>query len=545
MRRRSLAIVALCLVVAAGLGYLGWSYFNEPDSPSGGLWKVTMLDPDASSVAYWIIDVQNDRIQPVASADDSVKPDTIELLQNDAETLHFLVHVPMSAGPVTYDVVAHKPEGNSSADRLLGSVHQEDRQRQFIILERTRDRVLNRSKVLTNTPAAEEFQKARKSKDSSALEEVARKYPHEAVGAKALLELLPKTGTPEVAGDRAGRILAAVHPYGREMEGSVCLYMARTFMGTQALTPLALEYARKAEESMQPSDPPEARASVSRTVAFALRLNGKPQEAEAVFARAAALRQELIHVELVPTRQPGGRVPVVELFTGTECNPCVAADLAFDGLLHTFAAGDVVLLQYHLNIPGPDAFANSGTATRSQFYDVPGTPTGFLDGKSAGPLFGAAVQAQERYRALRQAIVEERKQPPEAKLTLTASRKDDDIDMTAEVSASSGAEVRLRFVLVEELAKYPAGNGQYEHHQVVRAFPGGMDGFPVTATSQKHTASVKVSQLRGFLHDELTARSLPSERQPLALEKLRVVALVQDNKDRHILQAAQVDLPER
>ena len=150
----------------------------------------------------------------------------------------------------------------------------------------------------------------------------------------------------------------------------------------------------------------------------------------------------------------------------------------------------------------------------------------FLDGKPAGPLFGSAVQAQERYRALRQAILEELKQPPEAKVTLTASRKDDDIDMTAEVSASSGAEVRLRFVLVEELAKYPAGNGQYEHHQVVRVFPGGMDGFAVTAAPQKHTASIKVSEVRRILHDELTSRGLPAERQPLALAFLAVIEYV-------------------
>ena len=54
-----------------------------------------------------------------------------------------------------------------------------------------------------------------------------------------------------------------------------------------------------------------------------------------------------------------GTVPVlVELFTGAECPPCVAADLAFDALGKTYKPTDVVLLEYHLHIPGPDALTN-------------------------------------------------------------------------------------------------------------------------------------------------------------------------------------------
>ena len=80
---------------------------------------------------------------------------------------------------------------------------------------------------------------------------------------------------------------------------------------------------------------------------------------------------------------------------------------------------------------------------------------------------------------------------------------------------------------------------------VVRAFPGGQDGFPVTATAHKHTATFKLADLRRALQDELSSRGFTEDRRPLALDHLRVVALVQDNKTRHILQAAQVEVKER
>ena len=53
------------------------------------------------------------------------------------------------------------------------------------------------------------------------------------------------------------------------------------------------------------------------------------------------------------------RVVVVELFTGAECPPCVSADVAFDALLETYKPNEVVLLEYHLHIPGPDPLTNA------------------------------------------------------------------------------------------------------------------------------------------------------------------------------------------
>src|SRR5207253_3318789 len=65
----------------------------------------------------------------------------------------------------------------------------------------------------------------------------------------------------------------------------------------------------------------------------------------------------------------GDRRVLVELFTGAQCPPCVAADVAFDALAKTYKPNDVILLEYHLHIPRPDALTNADTEERQGFYE--------------------------------------------------------------------------------------------------------------------------------------------------------------------------------
>ena len=44
---------------------------------------------------------------------------------------------------------------------------------------------------------------------------------------------------------------------------------------------------------------------------------------------------------------------LVEVFTGAECPPCAAVDLAFDGLMKAYTPRDAILLQYHIHVPAP------------------------------------------------------------------------------------------------------------------------------------------------------------------------------------------------
>ena len=57
-----------------------------------------------------------------------------------------------------------------------------------------------------------------------------------------------------------------------------------------------------------------------------------------------------------------GKTVLAELFTGSECPPCVGADIAFDALIESIPAKYLAVLVYHLPIPRPDPMINPATA---------------------------------------------------------------------------------------------------------------------------------------------------------------------------------------
>ena len=128
------------------------------------------------------------------------------------------------------------------------------------------------------------------------------------------------------------------------------------------------------------------------TLAAALDKDGKADEAKEV--RARLKKTNLDKPEPFAGRKgKSDRVVLVEMFTGAECPPCVAADKAFDALGKTFKPSDVILLQYHLHIPGPDPLTNPDSISRSRFYKdaVDGTPSILMNGKP-GPDGGGPAE---------------------------------------------------------------------------------------------------------------------------------------------------------
>ena len=74
------------------------------------------------------------------------------------------------------------------------------------------------------------------------------------------------------------------------------------------------------------------------------------------------------------------RVLVCELFTGSSCMPCIAADLAVARLARTYPPGDLIVLQYHQDIPAPDPLSNPDAKSRLFYYRGNHTPIVFLNG---------------------------------------------------------------------------------------------------------------------------------------------------------------------
>src|SRR5439155_20736443 len=89
-------------------------------------------------------------------------------------------------------------------------------------------------------------------------------------------------------------------------------------------------------------------------LATSLHKQGKKGEAAKVLERVRALEEkgheenEKAGLGVKPAKfagRKGSRVVLVELFTGAHCPPCVAPDLAFEGLVKTYKTSEVVLLQ--------------------------------------------------------------------------------------------------------------------------------------------------------------------------------------------------------
>jgi hypothetical protein len=359
----------------------------------------------------------------------------------------------------------------------------------------------------------------------------------------------------------ADKLFRSSERYGPRMHQEVGLRIAEALAPQKDFGAIAVEYARRTERSMEPSEPASAQVRVLDALASALRATGKDAEAKALEGRVEKLEQQAdaeyrrafppLEVEPFSGSKKDNRTVLVELFTGAQCPPCVAADIAFDGLARVYKPQDVVLLQHHLHIPGPDPLTNSDSEARQAYYAdaIEGTPTMLFNGKpeagGGGPADGARQKLKE-YEQVINALLD--RSGADVKLDATAVRKGDDILISAKVSnvAEPSDKLRLRLALVEEQVRYVGGNNVRFHHHLVRAMPGGAAGFPVANKETSQTASVNVSALRKHLEQYLqdAAQRMPfsGPQRPPSLKNLMAVAYVQNDTNREVLQAVQVKI---
>jgi hypothetical protein len=270
-------------------------------------------------------------------------------------------------------------------------------------------------------------------------------------------------------------------------------------------------------------------------------------------------------VKAVPPFKPtafGGRkdasankVAVMELFTGAQCPPCVAADVAFDALQKSYKPTELVLIQYHLHIPGPDPLTNPETVARWDYYraqfpdDVRGTPTTVFNGKPQAGGGGGMANAESKFKEYTGIIDPLLEKTTDVKIAGKAHRTGDKLDIAVEVNGADGEEMKLRLLVVEETIKYVGGNTLRFHHQVVRAMPGGAGGVAIKNKSFKHSATVELSNVRkeltAYLDDFAKTLDFPKPQRPMDLKSLRVIALVQNDKTNEIVQALQIELENR
>lgn len=118
---------------------------------------------------------------------------------------------------------------------------------------------------------------------------------------------------------------------------------------------------------------------------------------------------------------------LLELFTGAECGPCVAADLAFDALSSAYRPTELITLEYHLHIPRPEPLTGPDCVARAFYYEVHSTPSTLFNGQPAALHGGPAEQARRKLNQYRSVIDNMLQGARRAKIELKADRASEQI----------------------------------------------------------------------------------------------------------------------
>jgi Leucine-rich repeat (LRR) protein len=266
----------------------------------------------------------------------------------------------------------------------------------------------------------------------------------------------------------------------------------------------------------------------------------------------------------VPSASRTSRVVLFELFTGSGCAPCVAADLALDGLLGRYPADALAAVAYHQNTPLPDPMVIANADRRVTDYHTGGTPTVRVDGGSLEDDGGGRRGgAPNTYALYVESIDKALKVPAGAAISVSAVGAGDQVTVRATVGGLPPAQngLRLHILLVERELGYVGENGVRPHAMVVRAVAGADAlGIPLRANgTTTHVFSLAAirNDVETRLAAEITTRRKTGESaREFAAEghavtaidtsQLVVVAFVQQSAAKaaagQVLQAVQTDV---
>jgi len=257
--------------------------------------------------------------------------------------------------------------------------------------------------------------------------------------------------------------------------------------------------------------------------------------------------------EKVPPRGPdgGNRTALIEFFTGVECPPCVGAVVAVHRLQKMYPPNDVLVLSYEQHIPHPNPLVNADSESRLAFYQPDpqqrGAPMAFINGKELEGLGGVLLsQADGILSRLREPVDAQLKEKTDIRISLDARAANGAINIVAQVEglANSAQTTRLRLALAQEDVQFVGGNGIRHHSMVVRAMPGGMLGVGPNDRRITYKKTVQLADIQQQLKDYLAEFEQKNEQEfrikPLEMDKLHLVAFVQDDSTKEILQAASI-----
>ena len=280
-----------------------------------------------------------------------------------------------------------------------------------------------------------------------------------------------------------------------------------------------------------------------------------------------------------PTGAHTDRIVLAEFFTGAGCIPCLAFDYTFETALEDYSRSELALLVYDWHAPTMDPLGNRSSDARVKYYDVNGAPTVFIDGKKfitedddARSKGEAEKAAQRVYTAITSNIRADLAIPAEGQIKLDAKRVGTNIHVgvIAAHLKNSSPDVTLQLALVEDEVHYSGENGLRFHLMVVRnlARQAGAESYGFKVDPSRSNKFEYVFDINDIMaqnlryYDEYTAEkrkefaarvgpdaddygidfSFKEHRNIINPDDLSVVAFLQDNKTKRILQSAYLRL---
>ena len=145
---------------------------------------------------------------------------------------------------------------------------------------------------------------------------------------------------------------------------------------------------------------------------------------------------------------PTDQVLLLELFTGSTCDPCVPVDIAAESLHRAFSPQELIVIKYHEHAPLADPLANEPGMERFRFYDGKGTPMMLVNGHPLGQVGGSIMNAANQTNGLKGGLERELKKPATVEIKLEGTRAGDDIKIKAAVTGIKTTDNDPRLILV-------------------------------------------------------------------------------------------------
>jgi len=280
--------------------------------------------------------------------------------------------------------------------------------------------------------------------------------------------------------------------------------------------------------------------AADKAKALYLKINAKTEGFEA--SLEAKRRALPYHPE--PFKAPAdwkGKAVLAELFTGSECPPCVGADLGFDGLLEVYDAKYLAVLEYHLPIPGPDPMMNPATKKRQDYYGVRSTPSTFFDGESKFGGGAARTASEKKFKEYSGEINARLAEGAQIVLTVATERSGDLVKVNYGFDqALPNADYNL--TLVQKEVMYKGGNGILYHKMAVRDF------LTVDPSAAEKQTTLNLGELEKaaarYLDDFEKVQKFTFKEKRFTIEraKLAVIFFVQNKETKKVYNAVVADV---